>query len=333
MISRIAAEPISFDGYTVSGMLQHTAAIYGGNSGGPLLNEYGQVIGINTAGRLDRASVQWAVPINRVEMPRSGSTLNRLPMGAPAIQLPVFDGRIAYLPQFPTIPDFLSVSRNASLIMSGTPRDLGETSGIIYELYDFLYIYNIGTQHWIPDTDEFDRELERRGFIFQNVVHFNQEVWVYLFHPGQNLSVSYAFFHGLDLLQIAIGRGDVYTIFYHSDAPVVPDFPTDFVPAGSQQFVGEWVNRNVITNLGYGYHTYDVYMWIFADGSGIMEYEWVVNRNWFRDIDITWGAADGVFTVFVPEAGLRIDTTYTFAGNTMTLVDDTGFVEVWQRLQ
>jgi S1-C subfamily serine protease len=48
-------------------MIQTDAAINGGNSGGPLINAAGQVIGINTAYASDGNGVGFAIPISAVK--------------------------------------------------------------------------------------------------------------------------------------------------------------------------------------------------------------------------------------------------------------------------
>lgn len=54
------------DEVLLSDLIQTDAAINPGNSGGPLLNAYGQVIGINTAIRGDAQNIGFAIHVNRL---------------------------------------------------------------------------------------------------------------------------------------------------------------------------------------------------------------------------------------------------------------------------
>ena len=61
-----ANQPLSAEQMALRDLIQTDAAINPGNSGGPLLNAYGQVIGINTAIRGDAQNIGFAIPVDRL---------------------------------------------------------------------------------------------------------------------------------------------------------------------------------------------------------------------------------------------------------------------------
>ena len=66
IISAVDREFELSQNFKISGLIQTDTSINPGNSGGPLLNAYGQVIGINTAIRSDAQNIGFAIGVNQL---------------------------------------------------------------------------------------------------------------------------------------------------------------------------------------------------------------------------------------------------------------------------
>lgn len=66
IVSAVHRDLTSNNNKSLADLIQTDAAINPGNSGGPLLNAYGQVIGINTAIRGDAQNIGFAIQVNRL---------------------------------------------------------------------------------------------------------------------------------------------------------------------------------------------------------------------------------------------------------------------------
>ena len=71
IVSAVQRQILAPDRFRIEGVIQTDAAINSGNSGGPLLNEFGEVIGVNsqimTDGGTGNVGIGFAVPVNTVK--------------------------------------------------------------------------------------------------------------------------------------------------------------------------------------------------------------------------------------------------------------------------
>ncbi len=106
----LTASDGSYSSETLTDMIQTDAAINGGNSGGPLINAAGEVIGINTATTSGADNIGFAIPISSVKGMLSSiletgkgerayigvRSVNITPEVATAYELPVKNGAYVY---------------------------------------------------------------------------------------------------------------------------------------------------------------------------------------------------------------------------------------------
>jgi hypothetical protein len=106
--------------------LQTTASISSGSSGGALLNEYGQVIGVTAASYTSGQSLNLAIPIDcikSVDFTKTGDTYA-------SVQQKLYGSssttttKASYYSQFPDVPDF---GTSLGVSLAGTTKESGYT--------------------------------------------------------------------------------------------------------------------------------------------------------------------------------------------------------------
>ena len=218
VVSRFAQE-IRFGIYTVTDMIQFTAPIYGGNSGGPLFNQYGQVVGIVSAIDMMRASVGFAVRIERVDLASALST--------PIASFPLLAGAPAavrdYYESFSEVPTLQSVSNDVIFFRGGAAADL-DLTWYGYERtldaygYERAYMYTLIFTNPADVVNLYEAALLERGFIWQDDVEGANPstMWYYFYHPSMDISVTLWYLVEDDMIIVAIARGNLYQDFFGS---------------------------------------------------------------------------------------------------------------------
>ena len=173
-----ASRPVTTSDGTTTVYIQHDAAISPGNSGGALLNAYGQVIGINSAkiAADNYEGIAFAIPINEAEpiinqLIEYGYVRGRVRLG---ITVSEIDELVARLNDLPTGLYIEDIAQDSDLLNHGVQRfDIitaveGEPVSSFADLSAILEDYSPG--------DEITLTIYRRGYYSQNDQTFDVTV-------------------------------------------------------------------------------------------------------------------------------------------------------------
>ena len=134
--------------------VQHDAAISSGNSGGPLINEYGEVIGINTLTIMDSQNLNFAISI---------SELDRLSYISPITITELYN------------QEYGAYRKTATyLLKNGTYRTDSGTYRLMMDTYQTAsFAYTIWAEY-IPNKDEIDFYLKTNDGLYTVIRLDNQ---------------------------------------------------------------------------------------------------------------------------------------------------------------
>lgn len=298
--------------YSVENMIQITAPIYPGSSGGALFNELGQVVGFTAARDSQRANVAFVVPISHVEMP---ALMQYWPLPIRRLSPVRGVGRISFYEQFPFVPDFLSISPNASLIESGTPAELNIDGSDVYT-FDYVFVYELDFRHYRSDTDWLITFLTEHGFVMQYYWVGNRITEAFFHSPSRDVSVAFEYSRNFEELAIFIGQGNaLFEMLGHElDYYLDDGWPSD------SELVGSWLSPSGTQIIHY-----------FADGTGLVEtFYW--DGLVVSSMEFMWAVEDGELGYI---AGPFSDSFwyYEIDGSAVTFIStDSGQTIVYTRI-
>ena len=145
---------------TLTDMIQTDAAINSGNSGGPLVNAQGQVVGVNTAVASEAQGIGFAIPISSVKgilkSIAEGKTPNRAYLGANYISV---NPQVQKAYNLNVLKGALIKNRNGKSVISGSPaQKAGLKDGdIITKIDDIELSKNISLGSLIGEKSAGDK--------------------------------------------------------------------------------------------------------------------------------------------------------------------------------
>jgi S1-C subfamily serine protease len=145
--------------------LQTDAAINPGNSGGPLLNERGEVIGINTAIRADATGIGFAIPINKAKtLKETLAAGKRVPHPYVGIQMITLTPELAKENNRDPNSLFVIPEIEGVLVMGVMPNTPAEKGGIrrgdVIVAVNGEKVINAGQLQSIVEKSGIDRNLQ-----------------------------------------------------------------------------------------------------------------------------------------------------------------------------
>jgi len=196
--------PSEFVTYEINDVLQITAPIVGGNSGGAMFNAMGEVVGVVTANIPMRPSIAFVVPISRLDTTNiSHGQFSPLPLAFPTTAQNFFYA------SFPFVPTFGSVSLNAQfqggIVLDGSFE--GET---LTNLFDYNFVYILSYNQFLDDMVAYRRLLEGNGFIFQGEHNAGTIRMIFFYHEMQNISLLLSYRYADDIVQVVIGKDNAF---------------------------------------------------------------------------------------------------------------------------
>jgi S1-C subfamily serine protease len=126
IISAVNRDDVVWDGFGYWDFIQTDAAINEGNSGGPLVDRYGRLVGITTAVNRGGQRIAYAIPVSMIDITarhlRRYGKLRRASLG---IQIQEREGRLEVVGVFPDSPAYFAGFKPGDIIveLDGTPPE------------------------------------------------------------------------------------------------------------------------------------------------------------------------------------------------------------------
>lgn len=316
---------VEFDIHAITNAIQITASTHGGNSGGPVFNDRGQVIGVLVAGYRDFSNMNVATPINLLNV--TGQD----------------------------VQDFSELWEDTDAPENVNPADIVG----IWEWVGGYYQFNAdgtGSRNWVGATQNF------RWSVSNNIITVNEDTWIVSVVDVNSIVIGGSFFSRVETIPVQddisilmdiVGewewgyytyiflddgrgwrnwsfspgyfdwsvRGDILYIFSDDGMESArlltinnPDHITiggvDMfraarvlpTPIADSELAEVWWESStyLLLNIGYGSYYYFVDYIFKVDGSAIVVYLWAYDTNWYRYWEFTWTAEDGRITMTFP---------------------------------